>query len=98
MRQKPQPDRQINEHTIGQILRKIYLDTCVTQTQEKNYFISHTYAADDFTSLIDSETFKRIIGFLPNTKYKGKPFILSVAYSRKHDNFEVMVHNPKMKF
>lgn len=92
------PDKFINERTVGQILRKIFLDTSVTQTQDKNYFIKHTYSADDFSSLTDAETFKRIIGFLPNTKYKGRPFILSVAYNRKHDNFEIMVHNPKMKF
>ena len=93
---KPQPDRFINEHTVGQILRKIYLDTNVTQSPD--YFIKHKYTAQDFESLIDVESFKRIVGFLPNTKYKGRPFIMSVAYSRKDDNFEITVQNPALRF
>jgi len=90
------PDKEIDAKVIGQILRKIFLDTNVTQSS--NYFINHTYRAEDFSGLVEAETFKRIVGFLPNVKYKGKPFILSVTFNKKKNNFEVIVHNPNMKY
>jgi hypothetical protein len=92
----PNPDKFVADTTIGHILRKIFLDTSVTQSQE--YFIKHKYSAADFTSLVEEDIFKRIIGFLPNVKYRGKPFILSVAYNKKNDNYEIIVHNPSFSF
>jgi len=93
---KPTPDRTITDETIGKILRKIYLDSRVIQSEE--YFIQHTYTATDFSSLVTEDVFRRIVGFLPNLKYKGNPFVLSVAYNRKDDNYEIIAHNSSLNF
>ena len=73
--------RQISEETVSKIVGKIYRDTVVTQST--NYFIKHTYKAYQFKSMVDPETFHSIIGFLPNTKYRGNPFIMSVIFNKK---------------
>lgn len=88
--------RETTEDDVVNIVGKIYRDSLVIQT--KNYFIEHTYSAKDFESIMDPETFHRIIGFLPNTKYKGIPFIMSVAHNRKTKKYIITVHNPKLKF
>lgn len=93
---KLEPDRSIADVAIGQILRKIFLDTNVTQSHE--YFIKHKYSASDFTCFVEEDVFKKIVGFLPNVKYKGSPFILSVTYSKKNDDYEIIVLNPNVPF
>ena len=88
--------KEVSEQVIGQIIGKIYRDSLVTQTD--NYFITHHYRADQFLSFLDSETFHSIIGFLPNTKYRGVPFIMGVIFNKKNKTYEVVVHNPRLKF
>lgn len=88
--------REVSEDVVSQIVSKIYRDTLVTQT--KNYFIKHKYTADQFASVVDAQTFHSIIGFLPNTKYRGVPFIMSVIFNKKLKEYEITVHNPKLKF
>jgi len=89
-------NRQVKEEIISKIVGKIYRDTIVHQTQE--YFITHIYKASQFESMVPKDIFHRVIGFFPNTKYRGKPFILSVVYHKGNDEYEIIVHNPKLKF
>lgn len=86
----------VNEETVKQIVSKIYRDTMVHQTSE--YFIKHTYRATQFKDLVDAQTFHAVVGFLPNSKYRGMPFVLSVVFNKKTKDYEITVHNPKLKF
>ncbi len=88
--------REVEETIISKIVGRIYRDTTVHQTTE--YFIKHVYKAEQFKNMIDEDSFHRILGFLPNTKYRGTPFIMSVAYNKRLKEYEVLVHNPKIKY
>ena len=88
--------REVSEEVVGQIVGKIYRDSVVDQS--KNYFIKHVYTAQQFESIVDAETFHKVIGFLPNTKYRGVPFIMGVSYNKKTKEYDITVHNPKVKF
>ncbi len=88
--------REVSEEVVGQIIGKIYRDSLVKQT--KGYFITPVYLAKQFETFVDAEAFHRIIGFLPNTKYRGVPFIMGVSFNKMSKEYEVTVHNPKVKF
>ena len=88
--------KEIKEETVSKIVGKIFRDTAVTQT--KDYFIKHTYTADSFKNIVGADVLHSVIGFLPNTKYRGRPFILSVIFNKKIATYEVTVHNPKLKY
>lgn len=88
--------KEVTEEVIGQIVGRIYRDTMVYQSP--NYFIKHTYVAEQFSEIIDADAFHSIIGFLPNTKYRGAPFVMSVVFNKKKKDYEITVHNPKLKF
>lgn len=88
--------QEVNEKIISKILSRIYRDTMVTQS--KDYFITHTYKAAQFESMIDPKSFHSIIGFLPNTKYRGRSFIMSVVFNKKDHTYKVVVHNPSVKY
>ena len=86
----------VKEEIIKQIVSKIYRDTMVNQSTD--YFIIHRYQPWQFKDLIDPKTFHAIVGFLPNSKYRDRPFIMSVTYSKKTQEYEIVVHNPKLKY
>jgi hypothetical protein len=88
--------KEVTEEIVKQIVGKIYRDSMVKQSGD--YFIKHTYTARQFESLIDNETFHSVIGFLPNTKYHGTPFIMGVSFNKKTKEYEITVHNPRVKF
>ncbi len=88
--------KEIKEESVLKILSKIYRDTIVYQSSE--YFILHTYKASDFKDLVNAAEFHSIISFLPNSKYKGIPFILSVVYNKRTMDYEITVHNPTVKY
>jgi len=88
--------KEIKEESVSKIVSKIFRDTAVTQSNE--YFIKHTYTSTNFKDIVDADVLHSVIGFLPNTKYRGKPFILSVIFNKKFATYEVTVHNPKLKF
>lgn len=88
--------KEVKEEVVSHIMGKIYRDTVVCQSPE--YFIKHKYSANQFSDIIDEKTFHSIIGFLPNTKYRGMPFIMSVIFNKKTKEYDITVHNPKMKF
>ena len=87
---------EVKEEVVSKIVGKIFRDTMVTQSN--NYFIKLKYKAESFNTCITQTAFHSIIGFLPNTKYRGKPFVLSVVYNKKLDEYEITVHNPKLKY
>jgi len=87
---------EVSEEQVSKVVGKIYRDTMVAQSN--TYFIKHNYKAAQFKSMIDPEAFHSIIGFLPNTKYRGQPFIMSVVYNKGTKNYEITVHNPKVKY
>lgn len=88
--------REVSEELVSKIVGKIYRDTVVTQSPK--YFIKHQYTAFQFKGMVDPETFHSIIGFLPNTKYRGAPFVMSVSYNKKTKVYDITVHNPKLKY
>jgi len=88
--------QETNEKNISKILSRIYRDTMVTKSND--YFIKHNYKPEQFKSMVNSDIFRSVIGFLPNTKYKGRPFIMSVIYNKKYDSFEIVVQNPNVKY
>lgn len=87
---------QVTEEDIGRLVGRIYRDTIVCQSS--NYFIKHVYKAEQFSEIMNADAFHSIIGFLPNTKYRSAPFIMSVVYNKKGKDYEITVHNPKLKF
>jgi len=88
--------KEINEESVSKLVNKIFRDTSVTQT--KDYFIKHIYTSDQFSHIVEKDIFHSVIGFLPNTKYRGKPFIMSVVYNKGDKSYEIIVHNPKLKY
>lgn len=87
---------EVTETVVKQIVNKIYRDANTQMSGE--YFIILKYTDVDFKDLIDPNSFKQLISFLPNMNYKGMPFIMSVVYSKFENNYEVTVHNPRVKF
>jgi hypothetical protein len=87
---------EINEDVVKKVVGKIYRDTMVNQTDK--YFIKHTYKASQFKDLLNESAFHAIVGFLPNSKYRGSPFVLSVVFNKKTKEYEITVHNPRIKF
>lgn len=88
--------REVSEELVSKIVGKIYRDTVVAQSPK--YFIKHKYRAYQFKSMVDAETFHSVIGFLPNTKYRGTPFVMSVVYNKRLKEYEITVQNPKLKY
>lgn len=87
---------QINEDVVTKLIGKIYRDTMIIQSP--NYFITHRYKAEQFQAMMEPHIFHSVIGFLPNTKYRGVNFIMSVTFNKATKEYEVTVHNPKLKF
>lgn len=88
--------KEVREETVSKIVGRIYRDTALTQSNQ--YFIKHTYTASQFENLVSEEIFHSIIGFLPNTKYRGRPFIMSVLFNKRQNNYDIIVHNPKLNY
>lgn len=86
--------QEVDEKNISKILSRIYRDTMVTQSND--YFITHKYAPNQFKNIVSPRIFRTVLGFLPNTRYRGKPFIISVIYNKKNDSYEVVVKNPNL--
>lgn len=84
--------KEIDEELVGQIISRIYRDTIVTNSTE--YFVKHVYQFSDFDEVTSKETFHSIIGFLPNTNYRGSPFVLSVSFNKRDSLYEITVKNP----
>jgi hypothetical protein len=85
--------REISNETVQNIISRIYRDAVVASSNKK--FIKLVYKASDFNSLIDEKSFHDVIGFLPNTTFRGSPLIIGVMYKISDANYEVIVQNPK---
>lgn len=87
----------VNESDVRKLVEKIYRDVMVTQSGD--YFIKLKYTFKHFKDIIpDPDLFHIIIGYLPNTNHRGMPFVLSVVYNKGENNYEITVHNPRLKF
>ena len=47
--------------------------------------------------MIDEDSFKAVLGFLPNIKHNSQTFVLSVSYNIGNGEFELTVVNPRIK-
>lgn len=88
--------KQVDEEMVAKVVGRIYRDTMVTQSKE--YFITHVYEASQFENIVTPDVFHNIVGFFPNTKYRGKPFIMSVVFNKLLKNYEITVQNPSLNF
>jgi len=82
---------EIEYEIVNKIIMKI-VDDCKPTTDE---FIIQTYNYEDFDEYTSFAIFHNIINFLPNTKHNGKPFVMSVAYSKSENNYTLIINNPK---
>lgn len=89
--------REIDETTIKKMVDKMYRDAMVSQSGD--YFLKLKYTYKHFKQMIDNkDTFHSVIGYLPNSNHRGMPFVLSVVYNKNNGEYEITVHNPRLKF
>lgn len=88
--------KEVSDVVVKKIISKMFRDATIEMSGE--YFIILTYKFHEFKDIIDEETFNNIIGFLPNMNYKGLPFIMSVVHNKFENEYEITVHNPRLKF
>jgi len=88
--------KEINEKIVKKMVDKIYKDAMVTNSND--YFLKLKYNYKHFKKLIENkDIFHSIICYLPNSIYKGMPFVMSVVYNKNSDEYEVLVKNPRVK-
>lgn len=89
--------RSVDESAVKKMVEKMYRDSMVSQSGD--YFLKLKYNWKHFKDMIpDKEAFSSIIGYLPNTNHRGMPFVLSVVHNKSTDEYEITVHNPRLKF
>jgi len=95
--QKVDMMKNVDEAIVRKVVEKMYRDSMVTQSGD--YFLKLKYTWKHFKEMIpEKDVFHTIIGFLPNSNHRGMPFVLSVVYNKGADEYEITVHNPRMKF
>jgi len=80
--------------TIRNLVKRFYNDAKIKNTDKS--FITLLYKHNQFKDMMDEKTFNSVLGFLPNMNYQGKPFILSVSFSRYNKEYEITVYNPRI--
>ena len=89
--------KEISDTIVKKLVNKIYKDAIVANSGE--YFLKLKYNYNHFKMIIeDKNVFHSIIGYLPNSNYRGMPFVLSVVHNKGKDEYEIVVHNPRLKF
>ena len=89
--------KEISESTIRKVVEKIYRDVMVTRSSE--YFIRLKYTHKHFKTIIDDkDLFHTVVSYLPNSNHRGAPFVLSVVFDKGISEYEIIVHNPRLKF
>ena len=78
---------------VAKMISKIYRDAMI-KNSSKN-FITLTYMPENFPDNM-RVALHRVLGFLPNTNYQGKPFIMSVSTNKGTQEIEIVVKNPKL--
>jgi len=76
---------------VDKIISKVYRDALIKKS--KNDFITLRYFPDNFPDKM-SKVINNVLGFLPNTNYLGKPFIMSVSVNKGTSEIEIIVKNP----
>ena len=80
------------KHTdVDKMINKLYRDAMIKKS--KHSFLTLTYMPENFPDNMRL-VLERVLTFLPNTNYKGKPFIMSVAHNKSTQEFEIIVKNP----
>jgi hypothetical protein len=89
--------KSIDETIVKKLVEKIYKDALVSNISD--YFLKLKYTHRHFKSFIeDKKTFHNVISYLPNSNHRGMPFVLSVVFNKGADEYEITVHNPRLKF
>jgi len=84
---------EVHQTEVDKMINKIYRDALIKKST--NDFITLKYTLDNFPKNLH-QSLHRVLGFLPNTNYKGKPFIMSVSHNKSTKEFEIIVKNPKI--
>ena len=87
--------REVDYSAIKKLIKRITADAMNKMSSE--YFLTLSYKASQFKSLLDEKSFDVVLRFLPNTNNNGRPFILSVAFNKKTKEYQVTVINPRFR-
>ena len=82
---------EINQADVDKMINKLYRDVMIKKS--KQTFITLTYMPHNFPDNIQV-VLNRVLSFLPNTNYRGVPFVMSVAHNKRTQEFEIVVKNP----
>jgi len=84
---------EVQQTEVDKMINKIYRDALIKNST--NDFITLKYTHSSFPDKMHHLLY-HVLGFLPNTNYKGKPFIMSVSHNKSTKEFEIIVKNPKI--
>ena len=81
----------ISQLDVDKMLSKIYRDALIRKSSQS--FLTLHYKSIDFPESMQI-ALSRVLSFLPNTNYKGRPFIMSVICDKQSKEYEIVVTNP----
>lgn len=88
--------REIDESMIRKMVDRMYRD-CLVTADSSSHFLKLKYNHKHFKALIpDKQTFHSVVGYLPNSKHRGKPFVLSVVFNKGTEEYELIIQNPNL--
>jgi len=82
---------EVMKEDVDKMISKVYRDALIKKS--KNDFITLRYMPENFPENMHI-VLHRVLGFLPNTNYRGKPFIMSVSMNKGTQEIEIVVKNP----
>ena len=83
----------VEEEDVEKLLTRFYNDMVMTKSSDD--LIVLKYKCGDFNIDIPDDIFFDIIHFLPNIKYRQKPFVMGVSYNIKTKIYEITLINSK---
>jgi ribonuclease BN (tRNA processing enzyme) len=83
--------KETSQQNVDKMISKIYRDALIKKSNKQ--FITLQYTKENFPDNMH-EVLKSVLSFLPNTKHKGQPFIMSVSVNKKTEEYEIIVKNP----
>lgn len=86
--------KNVKEEDIEKLLSRFYKDAAIKKS--KDDFIILKYKHGEFDRLIPNDIFFDIVHFLPNIKFRQKPFVMGVTYNIRTKIYEITVINPKI--
>ncbi len=81
------------QQDVDKLINNIYRDAMIKNS--KHQFITLDYSPKSFPDKMHMIV-QRVLSFLPNTNYQGKPFIMSVSFNKKTQDYEIVVKNPRI--